>query len=103
MIEPGEPPTNWVPGGETVRDPALLRAAREAWRTVLGTEPALAVLPAGTDSAHLDAVGIPALPTFGPGTLAVAHQPNESLPAEDLFRAIDLFETLIRSYQTPGR
>ena len=103
MIEPGEPPTNWVPGGETVRDPALLRAAREAWRTVLGFEPALAVLPAGTDSAHLDAVGIPALPTFGPGTLAVAHQPNESLPAEDLFRAIDLFETLIRSYQSPGR
>jgi succinyl-diaminopimelate desuccinylase len=98
-IEPGQPPTNWVPGGQTMRDAALLQAAHEAWRTVLGTDPPLAVLPACTDSAHLDGVGIPALPAYGPGTLAVAHQPNESLPVEDMFRAIDLFEALIRSYQ----
>lgn len=91
-----------TPIGETMNDPPLLKAARRAWRETLGSEPQLAVLPAGTDSAHLNSVGIPALPTYGPGTLAVAHQPNESLPVDDLYRAIDLFEALIRKYHNPS-
>jgi acetylornithine deacetylase/succinyl-diaminopimelate desuccinylase len=99
-IVPARPP---VAIGETMRDPALLESALLAWRQTLGTNPELAVLPAGTDSAHLNSVGIPALPTFGPGTLAVAHQPNESLPVDDLYRAIDLFEALIRNYHTRTR
>ena len=52
-----------------------------------------------TDSCHLSSCGIPVMPAFGPGSLAVAHKPNESLDADDLLRAVELFETLIRNYQ----
>ena len=55
-------------------------------------------MPAGTDSTHLNAAGIPALPAFGPGSLAVAHRPNESIAEADLIRSVDLFESLIRAY-----
>jgi succinyl-diaminopimelate desuccinylase len=93
-----EPPLDWIPPGETVADGPLLRAATGAWREILGRDPELGVLPAGTDSAHLDSVGIPALPTFGPGSLDVAHQPNESIAAADLVTAIDLLESLTRRF-----
>jgi acetylornithine deacetylase/succinyl-diaminopimelate desuccinylase-like protein len=56
------------------------------------------VFPAGTDATHLNAAGIPALPTFGPGSLAVAHRPNEWIAERDLLRAVDLFEALVRAY-----
>ena len=75
-IEAGPAPS-WIPPGETVVDKRLLRAARAAWGQVFGAPPREAVFPAGTDSAHVDALGIPALPAFGPGTLAVAHKPDE--------------------------
>ncbi len=88
----------WIPAGETVRDRRLLGAARRAWAQAIGPVPREAVLPCGTDSSHVDALGIPALPAFGPGSLADAHRPNESLPLDDLPRAIDLFEALARDY-----
>jgi acetylornithine deacetylase/succinyl-diaminopimelate desuccinylase-like protein len=89
---------SWIPSGETVGEGPLLDAARSAWRQVLGREPQLGVLPAGTDSSRVDALGIPALPAFGPGSLAVAHRPNESLPEADIPVAVDLIETLARAY-----
>ncbi|MGE0005633.1 MAG: M20 family metallopeptidase [Parvibaculaceae bacterium] len=102
-IEPGEPPTDWISPGEEARDERLLGAARAAWRKVIGAEPVLAVIPGGTDSTHANAAGIPALPAFGPGSLGVAHQPNESLPAGDVATAIDLFESLVRNYHRGAR
>ena len=100
-IEPSRG-TSWIPSGETVGEGPLLAAARRAWTDVNGVEPELGVLPAGTDSSHVDALGIPALPAFGPGTLAVAHRPDESIPKADLPRAIDLFESLARNYLEGG-
>jgi acetylornithine deacetylase/succinyl-diaminopimelate desuccinylase-like protein len=97
-IDPAVPPQNWISPGEEVRDKRLLDAAKFAWKKVLGREPGLAVMSAGTDSTHANAAGIPALPAFGPGSLGVAHQPNESLPEEDIGIAIDMFETFIRAY-----
>jgi succinyl-diaminopimelate desuccinylase len=102
-IEAGAPPTNWISPGEAVRDEPLLNAAKLAWRTVLGREPVLAVMTGGTDSTHANAAGIPAFPAFGPGSLGVAHQPNESLPTGDLAIAIDLCESFIRAYQRGER
>ncbi len=95
---PAAGPQNWIPPGKTVRDDRLLSAACRAWRQVLGVEPVQGVFPAGTDSSHLDALGIPALPAFGPGSLAVAHKPNESIHADDLPRAVELLEAAIRHY-----
>lgn len=102
-IEPATPPLNWISPGEQVRDKRLLDAAKFAWRKVLGREPILAVMTAGTDSSHANAAGIPALPAFGPGSLGVAHKPNESLPEEDIGLAIDIFETFIRAYHRGTR
>ena len=96
-VEP-VPGMSWIPAGETVEDPALLGAARGAWEAVLGEVPREAVLPAGTDSSHVDALGIPALPAFGPGSLGVAHRPNEWVPEGDVNRAVDLFEVVARRY-----
>jgi len=97
-IEPAEPPINWIPPGDTVRDPRLLGAARRAWRQVLGWTPVESVMPGVTDSTHANAAGIPAFPAFGPGSLAVAHRPNESIPAEDLMKSVELFEAFVRLY-----
>jgi len=97
-IEPADPPIDWISPGQEARDERLLGAAKAAWRGVIGQEPVSAVLPGGTDSTHANVAGIPALPAFGPGSLDVAHQPNESLPAEDIRIAIDLYESFIRHY-----
>jgi acetylornithine deacetylase/succinyl-diaminopimelate desuccinylase-like protein len=97
-IDPAPPPLNWIAPGDTVRDPRLLGAARQAWRETLGRSPVKAIFPAVTDSTHANAAGMPAFPAFGPGSLAVAHQPDESILAADLPLAIDLFEALARAY-----
>jgi acetylornithine deacetylase/succinyl-diaminopimelate desuccinylase-like protein len=101
-IEPA-PSVSWVPPGKIVTDSRLLDSAHAAWREIFGSEPCERVFPAGTDSSYVDALGIPALPAFGPGTLAVAHRPNESLSAADLPRAIDLFKSLFRNYLSDER
>lgn len=97
-IGPASPPINWIPPGATVRDKRLLAAARRAWRQILGREVTLAVFPAVTDSTWANAAGIPAFPAFGPGSLAVAHRPNESIAADDLERTVRLFEAFVRNY-----
>jgi acetylornithine deacetylase/succinyl-diaminopimelate desuccinylase-like protein len=98
-IHPASAPANWFDPGWEARDERLLAAARAAWTETLDRPPPTpAVMTAGTDSTHLNAVGIAALPAFGPGTLALAHKPNESIEANDLLLAIDLFNALIRAY-----
>jgi succinyl-diaminopimelate desuccinylase len=98
-IGPAAPPSSWFDPGWTATDERLLGAARKAWQEVLGAPaPAPSVMTAGTDSTHINAAGIQALPAFGPGSLAVAHQPNESIATRDLLVAVDLFAALIRSY-----
>ena len=96
------PPHDWFPPGNTVRDGRLLSAARHAWRDVLGAEPTLGVLPASTDSSVIGELGIPVLPALGPGSLAVAHQPNESLAIPDLALGVNLLEMTIRNYHGPS-
>jgi acetylornithine deacetylase len=100
-IQPAAPPSSWFGPGSTAADERLLKAARTAWREVLGRDaPPPSVMTAGTDSTHINAAGIQALPAFGPGSLAVAHKPNESIAARDLFTAVELFEALIRAYMS---
>ena len=70
--------TSWIPAGETVSDRPLLDAAVRAWRSVIGAEPNRAVLPAGTDSSLVDALGIPTLPALGPERRGSA--PAERIP-----------------------
>lgn len=102
-VEPAPPPLNWFDPGRTARDERLLGAARRAWTSVLGPPPAPSVMTAGTDSVWLNEAGMDALPAFGPGSLAVVHKPNEWIDAEDLERAVDLFEALLHEYMTEPR
>jgi acetylornithine deacetylase len=97
-IEPAMPPLDWLPAGTTLSDGPLLRAAKQAWRDALGFEPQLGVLAAGTDSVYFDNLGIPALPAFGPGSLAVAHQPNESIGVSEIAQAVSLLQALVRGF-----
>ena len=97
-IEPADAPLNWISPGTEAKDLRLLEAAKTAWRGAVGSEPILGVMTGGTDATNTNAAGIPTLPAFGPGSLGVAHQPNESLPAEDLSIAINLFEIFILQY-----
>jgi acetylornithine deacetylase/succinyl-diaminopimelate desuccinylase-like protein len=92
------PPHDWVPPSSAVGADRLIGAAAAALRSVLGTEAALGVLLGVTDSCWLTAAGIPALPAFGCGSLAVAHRPNEWIQADDFATAIDLTEALVRGY-----
>jgi acetylornithine deacetylase/succinyl-diaminopimelate desuccinylase-like protein len=101
-IELAEPPLDWIPPGETVSDPRLLSAANASWRKVFHEVPRHAVLPAGTDSSHVQAIGIPALPAFGPGTIGAVHQPNESIALSEIGAAVNLIEALVRAYLAEG-
>jgi len=98
IVPDSSPARKWFDPGLAVSDQRLLAAISHAWRSVLGPPPRPTVMPAGTDSTHLNTAGIPTLPAFGPGSLAVAHRPNESIAEADLIRSVDLFESLIRAY-----
>jgi succinyl-diaminopimelate desuccinylase len=95
------PPHDWVPPSSAAGATRLIDSAAAALRSVLGTEPAPGVLLGVTDSCWLTEAGIPTLPAFGCGSLAVAHRPNEWIPAADYPACTDLAEALVRAYAAP--
>ncbi|RIK07039.1 MAG: hypothetical protein DCC49_10690 [Acidobacteria bacterium] len=97
-IELAEGPLAWFAPGVSAANTPIAHAAAAAWRATLGFDPGLGVLPGATDASVLNGLGIPAIPAFGPGSLNVAHRPNEWIRADDLATAIDLFESLIDHY-----
>lgn len=68
------------------RDHPLVGAALAALGEVRGVRPTLAVLPAFTDAALLQAAGTPTI-VCGPGDLAVAHADDEHVPTAELYDA----------------
>lgn len=99
-IVAADPPHDLVPPSSAAGAGQLTGAAAAALRSVLGTEPRPGMLLGVTGSYWLTEAGIPTLPVFGCGSLAVAHRPNEWIPAGDLGTAIDLTEALVRAYTT---
>jgi acetylornithine deacetylase/succinyl-diaminopimelate desuccinylase-like protein len=95
------PPHDWVPPSSAAGATRLIGAAATAMRSVLGAEPPHGVLLGVTDSCWLTEAGIPTLPAFGCGSLAVAHRPNEWIPAAGYPACIDLAEALVRAYTAP--
>jgi acetylornithine deacetylase/succinyl-diaminopimelate desuccinylase family protein len=79
--------------GPLVIDPGhpLVRAARGGLEDAGRTGSPLAVFPAWTDGALLSReAGIPTV-VWGPGELALAHSPEESIPVEDVRLAARLY------------
>jgi acetylornithine deacetylase/succinyl-diaminopimelate desuccinylase-like protein len=96
-----DPPHDWIPPSSAAGAARLTASAAAALRSVLGTEPPPGVLLGVTDSCWLSEAGIPTLPAFGCGSLAVAHRPNEWIPAADYPAAVNVAEALVRAYTTP--
>jgi succinyl-diaminopimelate desuccinylase len=93
-----DPPHDWIPPSSAVGATRLIDSAAAAMRSVLGAEPPPGVLLGVTDSCWLTEAGIPTLPAFGCGSLAVAHRPNEWFPAADYPTSINLTEALVRAW-----
>jgi acetylornithine deacetylase/succinyl-diaminopimelate desuccinylase-like protein len=103
QVVAAERPLDWVPPSSAVGADRLIAAASHAFQTVLGRDPGQGVLLGVTDSCWLDQAGIPTLPAFGCGSLAVAHQPNEWIRKADYAASVDLTEALVRAYcSAPG-
>ena len=56
---------------------------------------ALVGVPFATDAGNLSALGCRSL-VFGPGSIDVAHRPDEFLERKDLARTVDIVQDLIR-------
>lgn len=73
---------------ETPADATILALAR----SITGSAPV--AVPFGTEAPFFQAMGKPAI-VLGPGDIAVAHQPNESIDRAELHRSIDVYEALV--------
>lgn len=67
-------------------DHPAFAALADAHREVAGRPPEVAMSPSVTDAGWLSRAGIPTV-IYGPGELAEAHRPNESVAVDDLVTA----------------
>jgi len=85
-------------------DPAhpLVTAARTAARDVLGRDVPLGTMPAFTDGTHWHLAGSACIPAFGPGTLLVAHRPNEYVAVDEIVQAARIYALTALRYLGSG-
>jgi acetylornithine deacetylase/succinyl-diaminopimelate desuccinylase-like protein len=81
----------WFPPSAIDPSHPVLGAARAAAREVLGRDVPLGTMPAFTDGTHWHLAGIPCVPAFGPGSLLLAHQPNEWVGVEEVVQAAKIY------------
>lgn len=95
------PELTWLSGfdpGVTEPGHPVVGALADAVREVTGSPAAVQALSAATDGRHLtNAGGIPAV-NFGPGQMHLAHSPLESLPVDELGRAIESIALFLYQY-----
>jgi len=97
-VVPFDQPSDWVPPTPSNIKGRLYEAARAALRGALGAVPPERIFEAATDASYLALTGMNVLPGMGPGTLSVAHQPNESIERSDIERGVQVLDLLIRRY-----
>jgi succinyl-diaminopimelate desuccinylase len=66
----------------------------------VGADSALGGLIVNCDMTHFRAAGIPTV-VIGPGELEVMHVPDESVDIDELRRAVDVYEAILRRVLTP--
>ena len=66
----------------------------------MGADSALGGLIVNCDMTHFRAAGIPTV-VIGPGELEVMHVPDESVDIDELRRAVDVYEAILRRILTP--
>lgn len=84
------------PAAETSEDSELVRTAFAAAEAVTGEKQTPFGLTCNTDMNHFVGKGIPTV-IIGPGTITVAHKPNEYVELEQLEKACAVDEAVIRA------
>jgi acetylornithine deacetylase len=79
-----------IPAADAGVDHRLFGVAEEAIRTIVSERPRIQGLVAGCDAAWMCERGIPTL-IYGPGDIANAHSPNESVAVADLLQAAKVY------------
>jgi succinyl-diaminopimelate desuccinylase len=95
VIEKSEP-------AYTPEDSLIVKLLRESVKSVLGAEPKTTICVGGLDLRYYSAVGIPAV-AYGPGTVGVAHKPDEYIELVDLERSISVYVDLVRRLEEHTR
>jgi acetylornithine deacetylase len=79
----------------TPEDEAVVSCLRESVSDVLGVESRLEGVPYGSDLRHLVLEGGTPTVLFGPGEVASAHVPDETIDVEDLERAMRALAVMV--------
>ncbi|MDQ6948503.1 MAG: M20 family metallopeptidase [Actinomycetota bacterium] len=85
------PDLDWFPPSSIDPGHPVVTAAQGAAREVLGREVPLATMPAFTDGTHWQLAGLPCIPAFGPGSLLLAHRPNEYVSVDEVIEAARIY------------
>jgi acetylornithine deacetylase/succinyl-diaminopimelate desuccinylase-like protein len=91
--EPEDWPASAIDPGEPI-----VAALADATARIVGRAPELSIFPGATEAHVFAARGIPCVPAFGPGRLAAAHVPDESVALEDIFAAARIYALAIADY-----
>ncbi|GAA2387723.1 M20 family metallopeptidase [Dactylosporangium salmoneum] len=88
----------WIDAAEIPAGHPLVAAAQRAGATVLGQAPPLSMFPGTTDAPWYANLGIPTIPSFGPGILTYCHGPNEFVSVRALREAVGIYAHTILGY-----
>jgi acetylornithine deacetylase len=90
-------PEDWPASAIDLEEP-IVAALAEATARIIGRAPELSIFPGATEAHVFAARGIPCVAAFGPGRLAAAHVPDESVALEDIFAAARIYALAIAAY-----
>ena len=85
------PDLEWLPPSSINPAHPLVAAVQGAARDVLGRGVPAGTMPAFTDGTYWHLAGSACIPAFGPGTLLVAHRPNESVAVSEIVEAARIY------------
>ena len=100
-VEP-VPDLDWLPPSSIDPGHPLVAATKSAAQDVLQREVSLKTMPAFTDGSYWSLAGAACIPAFGPGTLLVAHRPNENVAVDELTQAARIYALTALRYLGEG-
>ncbi len=95
------PELAWLPPSEIDTAHPLVAAAERACATVLRRPVPHGVMPAFTDGTNWSEAGIPSIPALGPGSLPLAHRPNEYVAVPEIVEASRIYALTALGYLAP--
>jgi acetylornithine deacetylase/succinyl-diaminopimelate desuccinylase-like protein len=96
------PELEWFPPSSIDPMHPLVAAAQGAASEVLGREVPLGTMPAFTDGTHWQLAGMACIPALGPGSLMVAHRPNEFVAVDEVVAAARIYALTALRYLSEG-